>query len=215
MRIGTSLGTEDSLEDHLSWMETANKVIVIVGAGALGSHVAMLLRNVKENLKVVDFDRVEQKNIQAQFHTKMGLSMNKAAALGRALQGMFGVQISTIPHKLTKDNVASIMDGARLVIDCTDNIAARKVIQDYCRRRIPCLHGALSADGTFGQVIWSDHRFVPDPEGKDGAPTCEDGEHLPFFVLVASHMALAAQSFLEKGKKYSLQVSPMGIIRMG
>jgi molybdopterin-synthase adenylyltransferase len=189
-------------------------MIVIVGVGALGSHVAQFLRDRKEKIKVVDFDRVEQKNIRSQFHTKMGLGMNKASALQRAMQGMFGVEIEYVPHKLTPLNVCAICKGAKLVIDCTDNFATRDSIKIHCGvESIPCLHGALSADGTFAQVLWSED-FKPDPEGKDGAATCEDGRHLPFYAIAAGQIAQVAQTFLDTGRKSSLQLSTGGMLRI-
>lgn len=189
-------------------------MITIVGAGALGSHVAFLLRNEKPGLKVVDFDRVEQKNILAQFHTKMSLGRNKAQALQQALQGMFGVKIEAVPHKLTADNAETVLGGSELVIDCTDNIAARNVIMDTVRKLdLPCLHGALSASGGFGQIIWDDI-FKPDAESGDGAETCVDGEHLPFYATTSAYIAVEAQMFLKNGKKKSWQVSLSGIIQV-
>jgi len=189
-------------------------MITIVGAGALGSHVALLLRNMKHGLKVIDMDRVEQKNTQAQFHGKMGLGMNKAKALERSLLGMFGTKIDGIPVKVAETNVDVLLKGSDLVIDCTDNLAARRVIQQFCRTsRLECLHGALAADGTFARVIWSE-LFVPDSEGTAGEATCVDGEHLPFFVLVASYVALEAQRFLQTAKKWSLQITPAGVTRL-
>jgi len=189
-------------------------MIVIVGAGALGSHVALLCRNFKEEIRVVDFDKVEMKNTQAQFHTKMSIRRNKAQSLGQALRGMFGVEIEVNPHKLTKDNVRYLLGDAELVIDCTDNIKARTLIQDYVRKNeIPCLHGALSGDGTFGRMLWTEE-FTADAEGEDGEATCEDGEALPFFAFVSSMMAMEAQSFLKTGKKRSMQFSPAGALRL-
>lgn len=189
-------------------------MITIIGVGALGSHVALLLRNMKEGLKVVDFDRVEQKNIQAQFHTKMSLGKNKAQALSQAFQGMFGVKVECIPHRLTLDNAQGILQSAALIIDCTDNIAARQIITSTCRRHnIPCLHGALSASGDFGRVIWDEH-FEPDAEGEGTGATCVDGEHLPFFAAVAAHLAVEVQRFLKTGKKCSYQLTPAGSIRL-
>ena len=189
-------------------------MITIVGAGALGSHVALLLRNMKQGLTICDFDRIEQKNVQAQFHGKQGLGKNKAQSLAQSLQGMFGVKTVSIPHRLTRDNVSTVLADSELVIDCTDNLEARQVIQQYCRTSgLPCLHGALSADGTFARVIWSD-LFAPDSEGATGEATCIDGEHLPFFVLVASYVALDAQRFLQTAKKWSLQITPAGVTRL-
>ena len=189
-------------------------MITIVGAGALGSHVALVLRNMKQGLTICDFDRIDSHNMRAQFLGRMGVGKNKAQSLSQSLYGMFGVKTVFIPHKLAKDNVSTVLANSELVIDCTDNLAARQVIQQYCRTSgLPCLHGALSADGTFARVIWSE-LFVPDSEGTAGEATCVDGEHLPFFVLVASYVALEAQRFLQTAKKWSLQITPAGVIRL-
>ncbi len=188
--------------------------IVIVGVGALGSHVVLLARNWEASLRVIDFDKVEQKNTLAQFHGRMGLRQNKTRSLGQAMQGMFGVKLDLIPHKLTEDNAEALLGGAKLVIDCVDNMEARQVIQTFVRANdIPCLHGALSADGKFSRVVWDEH-FVADSEGAEGEATCEDGEALPYFVLAASQLVVSAQEFLESGTKRSYQISPAGFIRL-
>lgn len=188
--------------------------VVIIGVGALGSHVALFGRNWKEGLTVVDFDSIESKNVQSQFHTKMALRRNKAEAVKQAFQGMFGTQVKAVPHKLTKDNVETLLGGATLVLDCTDNAEARRLIQGYVKKHgTPCLHGALSADGSFGRVVWTE-MFALDEEGAEGQATCEDGVNLPFHGVVASQIALVAQRFLTLGEKRSYQITPTGIIRL-
>jgi len=189
-------------------------MITIIGVGALGSHVALALRNLKQGLRVIDFDNVEQKNVLAQFHTKMSLRRNKAHALSQTFQGLFGVKVDVVPHKLTNDNKNEVLKGSELLIDCTDNITAREIIKCWAKdNQIPCLHGALSADGTFARIIW-DEVFVADAEGNEGEATCIDGEHLPFFMLAASTMAIEAERFLKSGKKHSIQLTPSGTIRL-
>lgn len=188
-------------------------MIVIVGVGALGSHVLLDLRNIDKPIRVIDFDVVEQKNTQAQMHTRMSLRRNKAMAAQQAMMGMFGLRVDAKPVRLTEDNREQLLAGAELIIDCTDNIAARKVIQAWNQQtRTPTLHGALSADGTFAQVAWSDV-FTPDAESGEGA-TCEDGEHLPFFAIAAAHVAHEAQRFLTKGEQRSLQITPNSVLRL-
>ena len=188
--------------------------IIIVGVGALGSHLALLGRNWKQGLKVIDFDLIESKNIMSQFHTNMSKGKNKAQALQQAMQGLFGIKIETNPHKLTAENAGILLKDATLVVDCTDNAAARKVIQTYTRNAgIPCVHGALDASGTFARIVWSEH-FVLDEEGAPGQATCEDGENLPFHGLAASQLAVVVQRFLRKGDRQSFQVSPAGAIRL-
>lgn len=187
-------------------------MISIIGVGALGSHVVMAIRNIDRKIRVIDFDKVEQKNILAQFHTKMGLRKNKAQAILQTMEGLFNVKIDYIPYRLHKDNIAAILDSAELVIDCTDNFEARSLIHNYCKDRIPCLHGCLSADGNFARVIWTED-FVPDAEGGKGENTCVDGENLPFFIFTASVIASEIQNFFA-GKKSSFQLTPNMITRL-
>lgn len=183
--------------------------ITIVGLGALGSHVVQALRNMKQGLKLIDFDHVEQKNTLAQFHSNMSLRRNKAQAMQQALQGLWGLKVEAVPHKLTDDNAKVLLGGSILVIDCTDNIAARACMMKLCRaQNIPLLHGAMSADGTFARAIWTEW-FKPDAESGDGA-TCEDGENLPFHVLAGAAIAQAGKLFLTKGSKTNFDITPSG-----
>lgn len=192
----------------------APKKIVIVGVGALGSHLAMLVRNLDVTLKLVDMDRIEKKNVMSQFHTNMAVGKNKAQALQQALQGLFGIKAEAVPHRLITDNVEQLLGGASLVVDCLDNGASRRVVQGFVRAKgIPCLHGALAPDGAFGRVIW-DEQFVVDDEGAAGAATCEDGVHLPFIVLVSSLLATSTQRFINDGKKFAFHVHPGGVVSL-
>lgn len=190
---------------------TAGRKVVLVGAGALGSHVALFGRNWPVKLTVVDFDRVEQKNVLAQFHSKMGVGKNKATALQQALQGLYGLKVDAVPHRLGPDNVEALLGGADLVLDCVDNAPTRLVIQGYVRAHgIACLHGALAPDGAYARLMW-DPLFVPD-EGADGAATCEDGAHLAFVALVSAKLAWLAQEFLDSGRQRSCHVLPHGLV---
>ncbi|MBI2569421.1 MAG: ThiF family adenylyltransferase [Candidatus Schekmanbacteria bacterium] len=188
--------------------------VVIVGVGALGSHLVLWARNWPARIKIVDYDRVEQKNLLAQFHTRMGLGKNKAQALQQAMQGMFGTRLEAVPHRLSEDNAEVLLGGGDLVVDCTDNAATRRVIQVSVRRLgLPCVHGALSADGGFARVVW-DELFVVDEEGSEGAATCENGEALAFFALAAAHLAGAVQRFLATGERRSCQITPTTVTRI-
>lgn len=190
------------------------KPVVIIGAGALGSHVVLFGRNWQTPIRLVDFDRVEMKNAQSQFHTRMGVGRNKVQAMQQAMQGMWAVRLNGVPHKLTPDNAAQLLGDAALVLDCTDNVEARNVIQKYVRENdIPCLHGALSGDGSFGRIVW-DEDFAPDPEGEPGQATCEDADNLAFYALCGAQLALIAQRFLATGEKSSFQVMPTALIRL-
>lgn len=185
--------------------------IVIVGVGALGSHLVPLLRNVKADLKLVDFDRVEQKNVMSQFHAKASVGTLKVQGLKQNLQFLFGMKVETNSNKLVAENCDQVLSGADLVIDCLDNGAARRLVQGFVRKNgVACVHGALAPDGAFGQVRW-DEGFTVDDESADAKATCENGEHLPFISLVSSMLAKSVQEFVEKGKKRGFMVHPGGV----
>lgn len=189
------------------------KTIVVVGVGALGSHAVQFLRNVEAQLCAVDFDRVEQRNVMSQFHGKPSVGKAKVQSLQQGMNFLFGLKIDTNPHKLVENNAKEILGSADLVLDCLDNGAGRRVIQGFVRaNKVPCLHGALAADGSFGSVLWDEH-FVIDDETGTGK-TCEDGEHLPFIVMVAAYLAQSAQGFLKAGRKEGFNIFPGGVMKI-
>jgi len=186
--------------------------IVIVGVGALGSHLVQFLRNMDVKIRVIDFDRVEQKNTQSQFHSRNAVGKNKAQVLSQLMHFLFNFKLEVIPHKLNKDNTEQLLKGADLIIDCLDNAEARELVQNYARKNnVNCLHGALSANGDFGRVEW-DESFIIDKETL-GAATCENGEHLPFIVMTASFLAQAVKNFLTNGKHTNFQITPVNAIK--
>lgn len=185
------------------------KKITIVGVGALGSHVALLLRNVAD-LHVIDFDRIEQKNLSSQFHGKPNVGKLKATSFQQTMSFLFGVKIQATTNKLVQDNRQQLLAGSDLIIDCLDNGEARRIVQAFARTTAtPCLHGALAADGGFGRVIW-DEKFEIDDSAAGGA-TCEDGAHLPFIAVTSALIAKAAQDFILTGVKRGFQVHPGGV----
>jgi molybdopterin-synthase adenylyltransferase len=173
--------------------------IVFCGVGALGSTAVVLSRSLDADLVFVDFDRVESKNLLSQAYVKQSLGKNKAQALKLQLQNLHGVKAEAFGVRLEAGNVATLCEGARLLVDCFDNAASRQLLSDHARAQgLPLVHAALAADGSFGIVRW-DERFVPDAEDEEGQATCEGGEHLPFIGLVAAVLARAIQDFLEDG----------------
>lgn len=189
----------------------SNPQIVIVGVGALGSHVVLFGRNLPVRFTVVDFDRVERKNTLSQFHSRMGVGRNKAQALGQAMQGLFGMRLDVRPHRLTEDNVGELLREAALVVDCVDNAPTRQLIQTSAEQlALPCVHGALAPDGAYARIMWREE-FAIDGGG-EGQATCEDGEHLPFIATVAARMTGVIQRFLKDGTRLSYHIHPGGLM---
>jgi molybdopterin/thiamine biosynthesis adenylyltransferase len=176
-------------------------LILFCGAGALGSTAVTLCRTLPAKLSIVDFDRVESKNLLSQAFTRQAVGKNKAEALKLQLRTFYGVDATAYPVRLTADNVATVAAGADLLVDCFDNAASRLVVRSYAvAAGVPSVHAGLAADGTFGLVRWGE-RFVPDDADEPGQATCVDGEHLPFIGLVAARLATVVARFVRAGER--------------
>ena len=174
--------------------------VVFCGIGALGSASAMLCRNLVADhdvaLTLIDFDRVESKNLLAQAFVKQSLRKNKADALKLQLANFYGVKVDAFGVRLRENNCDQLLRGAHLLVDCFDNVASRSLLSGWARtNEVPLVHAAISGDGTFGVVRW-DERFVADAEDEAGQATCEGGEHLPLIGLVAATLARTVQDFV-------------------
>ena len=186
-------------------------MITVVGVGALGSHLVQFLRNEDVAIRIIDFDRVEQKNVMSQFHSKPSVRKLKVSALKQSMQFLYGREIMAVNCRLAEDNIDTTIFGD-LVIDCLDNGATRRLIQKRVREEgIPCLHGGLDGVGSFGRVVW-DKQFVIDDEAGQDEATCENGEFLPFIAITAAYLARAAQMFLADGKRIGFLITPGDVV---
>lgn len=185
--------------------------IAFCGVGALGSHAVLFCRNLDTTLRLVDFDRVESKNLLSQAYVKQSVGRGKAEALKLQLLNFWGIKAEARGVRLGADNVAELCGDQDLLVDCFDNAASRTLLSSFARARgLPLLHGALDAAGTLGLVRW-DERFAPDAEDAEGQATCEGGEHLPLIVLTASVMARTIQHFVLTSERRDSMVSLGGV----
>ena len=129
--------------------------ILLIGAGAIGTHVALAL--VKKGigfLHIFDDDAVELKNLPRQLFSTRDVGKNKAIRLSKMLakQGCFQTTITGYPYTFQE---ALEMDEAELdffyfdcVICAVDNNPTRVFVAQYCiEQRIPLVTSAVSRDG--------------------------------------------------------------------
>jgi len=187
--------------------------IVICGVGALGSTTVQLCRNLAGELRVIDFDRVESKNLAAQWFVKQSLGKNKAEAVRLQLANFYGIKAEAMTVRLAANNAAQLLADCNLAVDCFDNADSRLVLAEAARAAaIPLVHAALAGDGTFGMVRW-DERFTPDREDTPGQATCEGGEHLPLIGMVAAALARTIQDFVKDGSQRDYLIALSGVTR--
>lgn len=135
--------------------------VTICGGGALGANITEnLARSGFARLKVIDRDRIEERNLSTQPYYKSDVGAFKAKMLSNALYRALGVVVDAQSKELTGENVAALLQGSALVIDAFDNSVARQVMTDYCAAaNLPCLHVGLAGD--YAEVIWNEVYRVP------------------------------------------------------
>ena len=187
--------------------------ILICGVGALGSTAVQYCRNLDAELRLVDFDRVEAKNLAAQWFVKQLLGKNKAEAVRLQLANFYGAKAEAMGVRLAATNAAQLLADCALAVDCFDNAESRLALAAAAKTaNVPLVHAALAADGSFGLVRW-DERFTPDREDREGQPTCEGGEHLPMIGLVAATLSRSLQDFVRNGARHDYMISLSGVSR--
>ncbi|ABB14278.1 sulfur carrier protein ThiS adenylyltransferase ThiF [Carboxydothermus hydrogenoformans] len=104
--------------------------VLIIGCGGLGSHIAwMLIRCGFQNLKIVDFDRVELKNLNRQgyFFTQVGLP--KVLALKDILTQINpGANIAIAVEKIDGKNVEKIIMSYDVIVEAVDDETTKALI---------------------------------------------------------------------------------------
>ncbi len=159
--------------------------VLVVGAGGLGSPVALYLGAAGVGtLGIADADTVSLSNLQRQImHGTADIGTSKAESAKRAVTRINpGVDVRLHKQYLTPADARDIIGGYDIVMDCTDNMAARLVIDDTCRALgKPYVHGAVRRFGgqIFTRVPGSPgYRdiFAPDPDAPvDELPCAVDG----------------------------------------
>ncbi len=107
--------------------------VVVCGAGALGANITEnLARSGFGKIKVIDFDRIEERNLSAQPYYRSDVGAFKAKILANQLYRAIGLKLDIETKMLTSANVEQILQGSALVIETFDNSVARQAVKDYC-----------------------------------------------------------------------------------
>ncbi len=131
--------------------------VLVVGCGALGSGSAGLLaRAGVGRLRVLDRDVLELQNLQRQTlfdEDDVASGLPKAVAAERRLRRINSeITVEGRVLDLTASNVLSELEGFDLVVDGTDNLETRFLLNDACRRAgRPWIYGGVL--GTVGLVL--------------------------------------------------------------
>lgn len=131
------------------------KTVTIVGAGALGTvSSALLAKAGVGRIKIIDFDEVDVVNLSSQLmHWDKDVGKKKTYSLSEKLRAMNPfIEVIEINEKLNENNAEKLLSDTDIVIDATDNLIARDIINKTCvKKEIPFIHAGIR--GFYGQVM--------------------------------------------------------------
>ena len=139
--------------------------VLIIGAGGLGSPVALYLGSAGVGrITVVDHDRVDATNLQRQIaHTVARVGEFKAESVVQAVAAL-NPEVKVVPVTERADDALldQLVYKAHLVLDCTDNFSTRHAINRACvKQGKPLISGA--AIRFDGQVTVYDSSSADSP----------------------------------------------------
>ena len=137
--------------------------VLIIGAGGLGSPAAMYMAAAGVGrIGLVDDDTVELSNLQRQLlHATSDVGRYKVDSAKATLNGLDpAVHVETVRLRLNPENALNILEGWDLVIDGTDNLPTRYLIDDACSLLgLPWIYGSVFR--FEGQVSLMNHNEGP------------------------------------------------------
>lgn len=134
---------------------------LIVGLGGLGCAAAPYLASAGVgHLTLLDFDRVSLSNLQRQIlHRDAQIGLPKVESARRQLREINPHSIlDTVDRQLNDDELAKLIAGHDVVLDCTDNVATREQLNRLCfAAKTPLVSGAaIRMEGQISVFTWQE-----------------------------------------------------------
>jgi adenylyltransferase/sulfurtransferase len=132
---------------HEGQEKLASARVLVIGAGGLGSPVLLYLAAAGiGTIGIVDDDVVDISNLQRQIiHRTEDVGSKKVdSARARLLALDPNIEVEVYPNRLNPENALSVLKGWDVVVDGTDNIPTRYLIDDACHLlSIPWVYGSI------------------------------------------------------------------------
>lgn len=180
--------------------------IYVFGLGAIGSN--MLLQLIKKyqdfSFYGIDYDKVEDRNINTQAYFLNHVGLSKAQALlpviGTKLRKF---QYKPFVRKITgSEDILNILEETKagkdyLILDCFDNAQSRKHFDIF---NYNLLHVGFSPQYA-AEILWHENYSTPNdiPEGQNDI--CVMTEAVPFINFVVSLACFTVSDFVDSGTK--------------
>ena len=133
--------------DYEGQLKLTESRALIIGAGGLGSPVAMYLASAGVgNIVIVDFDHIELSNLQRQIlHGTSDIGRQKVDSAKETLQELNPeITVTTINKRLEEDELREEVKLADIVLETTDNFQSRFLLNRLCvQEKKPLVSGSV------------------------------------------------------------------------
>ena len=161
-----------------------NSSVLIVGAGGLGSPIAIYLAALGiGKIGIIDKDKVEISNLSRQIiFSTSNIKKNKSSIAINKLKKMNpDIKLRSFNKRLSEKNINQIAKNFDLIVDGSDNFRTRFLINDYCLKFKKILvSGAISKfDGQVYTFNFSKKKspclrcFIPNTPHDPDIDNCE------------------------------------------
>ncbi len=155
--------------------------VAIVGMGGLGCPAATsLVAAGVGTLNIIDGDNVDLSNLHRQHLYQSGdVGKKKVIVAKKSLENISGqTKIIAFDNFLNQSNAKSCFENIDIIIDATDNIASRQIIDKVSKdENIPMVYGSLYRfEGQVGVFNTNSKIGYSElfPDGISGGKTCEE-----------------------------------------
>lgn len=177
------------------WFPQRDELVMIGGAGGIGSWLAFFLTKTGFKPTVYDFDVIEEHNIGGQLFRPADIGSLKVNALFNIIKEFCGVEINTIASRIDENSPTH-----HFMFSAFDNMKARKDLFEVWKKSIPnCPVTPIFIDGRLTmeqmqifcvtpdnmQNYESNHLF-DDSEVEDAPCTMKQTSHSA--GMIATHM---------------------------
>ncbi len=157
--------------------------VVCIGAGGLGSPVLQYLAAAGiGQITIIDNDVVDLSNLQRQvIHRTQDVGLAKVESAKRFINNLDPtIDVRIHNQRLVENNAISLIEGHDVLIDGTDNLPTRYLIDDTCKKiGIPWVYGSVYRFEGQASVFNFNHGPIyrdlfPVPPPLELIPSCSD-----------------------------------------
>jgi adenylyltransferase/sulfurtransferase len=158
--------------------------VLAIGTGGLGSPLlAYLAAAGVGRLGIVDFDRVDESNLQRQIiHRQTSIGQAKVESARRTISEL-NPHVDVVTHEiaLRSDNALELFADYDVVVDGTDNFPTRYLVNDACvLLGKPNVYGSIFRFEGQCTVFWGEKGpcyrcLYPEPPPPGSVPSCAEG----------------------------------------